>query len=91
MAISRKPKQNKDSNGGKNLIESIINKGGSSPMGETQPLKKGVAQLKITVRLPIKVIQAIDSYVGDSMSITTRNQFIKEAIAEKLDKLQSYL
>ncbi|MDZ5762783.1 hypothetical protein Cyrtocomes_01178 [Candidatus Cyrtobacter comes] len=89
MAISRKPIKGTNNHTKKDLIEEIINKGGSSAIDHEQTEHKYATQLKITVRLPAKVIQIIDLYVKDSMSTTTRNQFIKEAIADKLNKLKT--
>ncbi len=80
MAITKKPvKTNQNSK----LINAIINKGGSSP---TNPEYNINNYVKVTVRLPHKMLNMIDSYLEGSISKKTRTHWLREAAEEKIDR-----
>ena len=75
MAITRKPLS---------IIEKkIIEKGGSSP---TTSSAEGNRLTKITLRIPSNMLHIIDTYLSSNISKKNRTQWIKEAIAEKIEK-----
>jgi hypothetical protein len=78
MAITKKP--TKDTNYNK-LADSIINKGGSSPINLGDDKKN---QIKLTLRLPRKMLDIIDCYLEESISEKTRTQWLREAAEEKI-------
>ena len=79
MALIKKPLHNKSNEG---LIDSIINKGGSSPSFDTNKNRS----IKITIRLPHDMLSMIDVYLKRSISKKTRTCWIREAVAEKIEK-----
>jgi hypothetical protein len=87
MAISRKPNtidKEKDL-----LIDRIIEKGGASPTQNkeiNEEDNKSPKSIKLTIRLPQKMINIIDAYLKDSLEQTARTHWIKEAITEKINK-----
>jgi hypothetical protein len=80
MVIAKKPLVNKDS---VNLTNTIINKGGTSPKEQIYEENKNI---KITIRLPSKMLNIIDTYLADSISNKTRTCWLREAIEEKVEK-----
>jgi hypothetical protein len=80
MVIAKKPLVNKDS---VNLTNTIINKGGGSPKEQIYEENKNI---KITIRLPSKMLNIIDTYLADSISNKTRTCWLREAIEEKVEK-----
>ena len=75
MAITRKPLS---------IIEKkIIEKGGSGP---TTSSAEGNSLTKITLRIPSNMLHIIDTYLSSNISKKNRTQWIKEAIAEKIEK-----
>lgn len=79
MAITKKPtKKNHDDN---KLADIIINKGGSSPINLEDDKNNHV---KITIRLPHKMLNIIDCYLKESMSKKTRTSWLREAAEEKI-------
>ena len=64
------------------LTDAIISKGGSSPL-EIQTINHNI---KITIRLPNKMLKIIDNYLENSISKKTRTSWIKEAVEEKIKK-----
>lgn len=76
MTIAKKPSIIK-------LTESIINKGGSSPLSD---LPKKNKNFKVTLRLSSKMIDMIDNYLKKSISNKTRTCWIREAVEEKIRK-----
>jgi hypothetical protein len=78
MAITKKPtKRTNDTK----LADYIINKGGSSPINSGDDKKN---QIKLTVRLPHKMLDIIDCYLEESISKKTRTQWLREAAEEKI-------
>ena len=80
MAIAKKPSTNKMNIG---LINTIINKGGSSP---SEQLYEENKNLKVTIRLPSKMLNMIDNYLEGSISKKTRTCWVREAVEEKIKK-----
>lgn len=80
MAITKKPtEKNSDSR----LTNIIINKGGSSPINIEEDKNN---HIKITVRLPYKMLNIIDSYLEESISKKTRTSWLREAAEEKISR-----
>ena len=82
MVISRKPISNK------NLIEHIIEKGGSSP-SENEKYNEETEQkksIKITIRIPKRMLRLIDNYLKNSLEQATRTHWIKDAITDKVSR-----
>ena len=75
MAITRKPLST--------IEKKIIEKGGSSPTASNQENNN---LTKITLRLPFNMLRIIDNYLLKHISKKNRTQWIKEAIAEKIEK-----
>lgn len=75
MAITRKPLST--------IEKKIIEKGGSSPNTSNQEANN---LTKITLRLPFNMLRIIDNYLLKHISKKNRTQWIKEAIAEKIEK-----
>lgn len=75
MAITRKPLST--------IEKKIIEKGGSSPTASNQETNN---LTKITLRLPFNMLRIIDNYLLKHISKKNRTQWIKEAIAEKIEK-----
>lgn len=75
MAITRKPLST--------IEKKIIEKGGSSPTTSNQEANN---LTKITLRLPFNMLRIIDNYLLKHISKKNRTQWIKEAIAEKIEK-----
>lgn len=80
MAIVKKPSNNKNNT---DLTDEIISKGGSSP---STVLNGENHHIKVTLRLPYKMLNIIDSHLSDSISKKTRTCWIREAIEEKIKK-----
>lgn len=78
MAITKKPTKVTHDN---KLADSIINKGGSSPTNLEDNKKN---QIKLTLRLPHKMLDIIDCYLEESISKKTRTQWLREAAEEKI-------
>jgi hypothetical protein len=67
------------------LINKVINKGGSSPLLKTeQNLDSKNENIKITIRIPQKMLNTIDDYLENSIYSKARNIWIKEAIEKKI-------
>ena len=67
------------------LINKVINKGGSSPLLITeQNLDSKNENIKITIRIPLKMLNVIDDYLENSIYSKARNIWIKEAIEKKI-------
>ena len=81
MTITKKPtKKNNEI-----LINKVINKGGSSPLLITeQNLDSKNENIKITIRIPLKMLNVIDDYLENSIYSKARNIWIKEAIEKKI-------
>ena len=80
MSITKKPLRkvlNED------YTEAIINKGGSSPVNLEVDRNDNI---KITIRLPCKMLNIIDLYLEKSISKKTRTCWLKEAAEEKIEK-----
>lgn len=88
MSISKKPvagtfkKQITFSNDAV-LIDSIINKGGSSPRAKSNIDNKNV---KLTLRLNSRTLEMLDNILKGEIAKKTRTSWIKEAIEEKILK-----
>lgn len=80
MAIVKKPTTNKMNI---DLTDAIINKGGSSPSEQAEEENKN---LKVTIRLPSKMLNMIDNYLEKSISKKTRTCWVKEAVEEKIKR-----
>jgi len=80
MAIAKKPIANKMNI---DLTDAIISKGGSSPSEQMYEENKN---LKITIRLPSKMLDMVDNYLEKSISKKTRTCWVKEAVEEKIKK-----
>jgi hypothetical protein len=80
MTITKKPVK---TNHNSKLINTIINKGGSSPTNQEYNINNYV---KVTIRLPHKMLNMIDSYLEDSISKKTRTHWLREAAEEKIDR-----
>lgn len=80
MVIAKKPLKNKLNN---KLVDNIINKGGSSA---TEIDHSTNDYVKITLRLPNKMIKIIDDHLKDSISKKTRTGWLREAAEEKITK-----
>ena len=80
MAISRKPYYDQKK---VNLTDAIISKGGSSP---SEQLSKENDNIKLTLRLPSRMLCIIDDYLEKCISNKTRTYWIREAIEEKMKK-----
>ena len=80
MVIAKKPLNNKPNN---KLVDNIINKGGSSP---TEINNSANDYVKITLRLPNKMIKIIDDHLKDSISKKTRTGWLREAAEEKITR-----
>jgi hypothetical protein len=78
MAIAKKPTQKSTDD---KLADIIINKGGSSPDNTDDSSNN---HIKITVRLPHKMLNIIDCYLEESISKKTRTSWLREAAEEKI-------
>ena len=65
-------------------IDDIINKGGKTTADVINP-SQTEEETRFTLRIPEKLIKKIDSNRGDRVGNVSRNQWILEAIAERLD------
>jgi len=83
MAISKKPISKKISN---SFTDSIINKGGSSPNDVSNIIIDTNESIKITIRLPSKMLNIIDDYLKNSISKKTRTSWLREAAEDKIKK-----
>ncbi len=83
MAITKKPTTKPS----ELLISDIINRGGSSTLAKTElSLNDKKENIKLSIRLPIKMLTTIDNYLENNISSKTRNAWIKEAIEERIKK-----
>ena len=64
------------------LIDSIIDQGGS--VSSEVKSKQEIGNIKITLRLPKKILRKIDEYLLNCSFPRTRNHWIKEAIETKM-------
>jgi hypothetical protein len=80
MAISKKPVRNNSAA----LLNEIINKGGSTPSAKKFEQCEGIENIKITLRLPEKMLYVLDNHLKDSLYSKTRNTWIREAIERKI-------
>jgi len=80
MAIAKKPTTNKMNI---DLTDAIISKGGSSP---SEQMHEENINLKVTIRLPSKMLNMIDNYLEKSISKKTRTCWVREAVEEKIKK-----
>jgi hypothetical protein len=64
------------------LIESIISKGGS--VSSIDKPNQEIGNIKITLRLPKKMLIKIDEYLLNCSFPRTRNHWVKEAIEKKM-------
>jgi hypothetical protein len=80
MTITKKPtiRNNQTLTG---LIDNVINKG--LVKTEQNPDSKN-DNIKITIRIPAKMLNAIDNYLENSIYSKARNIWIKEAIEKKI-------
>lgn len=63
------------------LIDNVINKGLVKTEQNTDSRNDNI---KITIRIPAKMLNAIDSYLESSIYSKARNVWIKEAIEKKI-------
>ena len=81
MVISKKPLYKKSK------IDSIIDKGGSSP-DKNEYLQSSNNDLqetaKVTIRLSIDMLKIIDSYLEKSMSKKSRSSWIREVLEREI-------
>lgn len=61
----------------------LLQSGTTRPMGRP-PLKRNVATVMLSVRLPADVIERIDASVGDK----TRGEWVREAIERELRRVK---
>ena len=78
MAIAKKPSNNKSNI---DLTDAIISKVGSSP---SEQLYEENNHIKITLRLPSRMLNIIDKHLEKSISKKTRTCWIREALEEKI-------
>ena len=81
MVISRKPKY---SNIDDKLVDQILSKGGST-IQPKNGLKNDNESVKITIRIPKKMLQVIDNFLNTSICSKPRNVWIKAAIEKKIN------
>jgi hypothetical protein len=63
-------------------LTGLLQSGTTRPMGRP-PLKRNVATIMLSVRLPADVVERIDASIGDK----TRGDFIREAIERELRRI----
>lgn len=63
------------------IINDVINRGGKTTL-ENQ--REGEEETRFTLRLPSKLIDSLDKHRSKRMGNISRNQWIVEAIADKL-------
>jgi hypothetical protein len=78
MAIAKKPSNNKRDI---DLTDAIISKGGSS---SSEQLFEENHHIKVTIRLPSKMLNMIDNYLAKSIGKKTRTCWVREAVEEKI-------
>ena len=83
MAITKKPINKKINS---SFTDAIINKGGSSPNDVKDIIIDTNESIKITIRLPNKMLNIIDNYLENSISKKTRTSWLREAAEEKIKK-----
>lgn len=89
MAIIKKPSKKNNE-----LIDAIISKGGGSPITSERNENASINikeedandHVKITLRLPHKMLNIIDRYLEKSISKKTRTVWLREAAEEKIDR-----
>lgn len=80
MVISKKPKHHSVDN---RLVDQILFKGGSAIKSNTISENEN-ENIKITIRLPKRMLKTIDNYLNNSIYTKPRNIWIKEAIEKKV-------
>jgi len=80
MAITRKPLKTTQNS---KLINTIISKGGGGSATTEDNINNYV---KVTVRLPLRMLNIIDRYLENSISKNTRTHWLREAAEEKIDR-----
>ena len=83
MAITKKPINKKINS---SFTDAIISKGGSSPNDIKDIIIDTNESIKITIRLPNKMLNIIDNYLENSISKKTRTSWLREAAEEKIKK-----
>ena len=83
MAITKKPTNKKLSD---SYTNSIISKGGSSVNDINDISLEENESIKITIRLPFKMLNMIDNYLKNSISKKTRTSWLREAAEDKIKK-----
>ena len=83
MAITKKPINKKINS---SFTDAIINKGGSSPNDIKDIIIDTNESIKITIRLPNKMLNIIDNYLENSISKKTRTSWLRDAAEEKIKK-----
>lgn len=87
MAIARKPKSKTPSDAD---IDAVINKGGSTPTEKdesTTPSRTKKEFKNILVSVPVSMLEDIDERVADNLLYSSRSQWIREAMVEKLQRM----
>lgn len=78
MPIAKKPTQDEETN--QSRINAVISKGGSiARVGKT-------GNQKILIRIPIEILDQVDTDLSSRPLKTPRNTWILEAILEKLER-----
>lgn len=81
MAITRKPKTNKNTSGiNEKQISQLINKGGSVAASDNDSDKQ------VLVRLPKDLLEQVDELAKGRRIRTPRNTWIVEALYEKVER-----
>jgi len=83
MAITKKPINKKINS---SFTDAIISKGGSSPNDIKDIIIDTNESIKITIRLPNKMLNIIDNYLENSISKKTRTSWLRDAAEEKIKK-----
>lgn len=83
MAITKKPINKKVSD---SFTNTIINKGGSSSNDINDTSVDTNESVKVTIRLPSKMLNMIDNYLKNSISKKTRTSWLREAAEDKIKK-----
>jgi hypothetical protein len=71
-------------------IEAVIRKGGSTPTEHEQADEASQTRRKaqnILVQVPVLLLEKIDSQVEENLLYSSRSQWIREAMMEKLQKM----
>jgi hypothetical protein len=87
MAISRKPTRTV-SPGGSIDVEALINKGGSAPPREIQPVDAPSSgdTASIVLRLPTSLLRKVDAIIKARPVRIPRHTWLVEAVYEKIQR-----